>query len=178
MSSELTVELLRSKIINLIKGQIEDPTSPLYIQFQSLISEIAQEAIDIDNDENDINWDETDELFGEFTTETNEELTTFALRRGPEHPTVLVKGFDNLLHTGEEFIIFESITSDLNQVSVCNLPFEQELLFTSDELIKIYSPKFNWTYKLQNGTSGAIKSNTLTYLKSEDLHNAEIKIII
>ena len=47
-----------------------------------------------------------------------------------------------------------------------------------DELIKIYSPKFNWTYKLQNGTSGAIKSNTLTYLKSEDLHNAEIKIII
>lgn len=178
MSSELTVQLLRSNIIKLIKREIEDPTSPLYIQFQTLISEIAQDAIDMDNVENDINWDETSELFGEFTTETNEEPTTFGLRRGPEHPTVSVKCFDKLLHTGEEFIIFESITSDEQSVCVVNLPFEQELPFTSDELIKIYSSKFNWTYKLQNGTAAAVKPNTLIYIKSEDLHNAEIKIII
>lgn len=178
MSSELTVDLLRSKIINLIKEQLETPTSPIYIQFQSLISEIAQEAIDLDNVENDINWDETDELFGEFTTETNDEPTTFALRRPPEHPTILVKSFDNLLHTGEEFIIFESITSDVEPICVVNLPFQYELPFTSDELMKIYSPTFNWTYKLQNGTTAAVKPNTIIYIKSEDLHNAEIKIII
>jgi hypothetical protein len=181
MNTELTVDYLRGRIVNLITSELEREQSPLHIQFQNLISEIAQDAITMDNEENDINWDETDELFGEFVPETQEEsgsATTFGLRGGVRFPTVSIKGIDKLLHTGEEFITFEPTNTELGPNTVVNLPFEYELQYPSNELIKVFSTKFDWIYKLQNGTTAAVKPNNAQYIVAGDLHKCEIKILL
>ena len=72
--SELTVELLREKIINLVEQTLEDPNSDLSISLTNRIKNIVDREIETDN-EGDIRWDETDELFGEFAYYITEQPT-------------------------------------------------------------------------------------------------------
>ena len=77
MSNNLSVEALRTKIINLITNTLSKNDSPLTKTLNAKINDITKKAIDADN-ENDINWDETGQLFGDYTgnNSNNIEQTT------------------------------------------------------------------------------------------------------
>lgn len=62
----LSVENLRTSIINLIKDTLSNEDSELTKTLNAKITYLTSYAITIDN-EKDINWDETGELFGDYT---------------------------------------------------------------------------------------------------------------
>ena len=65
MATKLTVNILRKSILDLITSSLENPESELRKSLTTIINNLTKQAIDVDN-ENDINWDEVDELFGEY----------------------------------------------------------------------------------------------------------------
>lgn len=69
--TQLTVNDLRTSILNLVKNSIENPDSEISKSITSMIDTLTKEAIDEDN-VNDINWDETDELWGEYVSPTSD----------------------------------------------------------------------------------------------------------
>ena len=75
MSNDLNVEALRTKIINLIKNTLSDENSELTRTLTAKINALTKTAIDTDN-ENDINWDETGQLFGDYTGTESTETTS------------------------------------------------------------------------------------------------------
>ena len=75
MSNELSAAALRTKIINLITNTLSDETSDLTKTLNTKINALTKTAIDADN-ENDINWDETGQLFGDYTGTASTETTS------------------------------------------------------------------------------------------------------
>lgn len=63
----LSVDTLRDSIIKLITRTLSDENSYLTKTLNEKITYLTSYAIKIDNDENDINWGETGELFGDYT---------------------------------------------------------------------------------------------------------------
>lgn len=74
MATELTVNGLRKSILNLIKSSLADPENEVYKSLTTMVNDLARQAIADDN-ENDINWDETDELFGEYNPDEEPSTT-------------------------------------------------------------------------------------------------------
>lgn len=109
----LTVEDLRKNIIDLLSEAINDKNSEIY----TIISQIANSKINTlieEDNENDINWDEIDELFDEYnyiggvTFDNNNyyvSVDTATLNEGEEYTLKYVDADNNELSS------FEKITS-------------------------------------------------------------------
>lgn len=106
MSEALTVETLRANIIRLIEDEIRNSNSDLAKSIIAKIKTVATSAIEEDN-VNDINWDETDELFGVYTGTTVEPYVD------PNSAKITVRTQEGTLSgTGIDYIVIEQYISD------------------------------------------------------------------
>lgn len=91
----ITAEILKNRIVALVNEVINDENSELYKKFAQMANTTINSLIEEDN-ENDINWDETEELFG--TYDTNGYITL-------DENVMYVAIDDRVLNPGEEYTL-------------------------------------------------------------------------
>ena len=91
----ITVEELRDKIITLVNNEIINEKSDLYQKIASMANPIINSLIGEDN-ENDINWDELNELFEIYNDDGYVKL---------DKNNLYVNIDEKILNTGEEYTL-------------------------------------------------------------------------
>jgi hypothetical protein len=64
----ITKDTLQEKIINLVDTELKNPDSEISQMVDKIIVDIVNDLINVDNDENDINWNELGSLFGIYNS--------------------------------------------------------------------------------------------------------------
>lgn len=177
--STLTVESLRQRIVDLFYNELQNENSALTKTIINRINKITNDAIAEDN-ENDINWDETDELFGVWAPNT----TPIPSTTGPIMPTTMppmyISAFDGSVVSGQDFIVFEGKGNDqapADKMVIRNLPSNSVSLTFDNPKILVYSDNFDWKYTLYNGTSSVVNKGVKIEFSSGELYNVTIKIL-
>lgn len=154
MSNDLSVEALRTKIINLITNTLSDETSDLTKTLTTKINALTKTAIDADN-ENDINWDETDQLFGDYTGAAPSEpaptvtpSSTVTPTPQTSVPTVSVRAKNGDSFAPENTILVMSGRGGgtNESISVTHLPYTCTLAHDVQQ-VSIISDNYNWTIR-------------------------------
>ena len=91
----ITVEDLQTRIIGLVNKEINNEESDLYKKIVEIANPIINSLIEEDN-ENDINWDELDELFDIYNDNGYVKLEENNLYANIE---------EKILNTGEEYTL-------------------------------------------------------------------------
>lgn len=91
----ITTEILKNRIIALVNEVINDENSELYNKIAVMANTTINSLLEEDN-ENDINWDETEELFG--TYDTNGYITL-------DENTLYANIDEKILNPGEEYTL-------------------------------------------------------------------------
>ena len=91
----ITVEGLRNKIITLVNNEINNEKSELYKKIAAIANPIINSLIEKDN-ENDINWDELNELFDIYNDNGFVKL---------EENNLYANIDEKILNTGEEYTL-------------------------------------------------------------------------
>lgn len=91
----ITVEDLRTRIIRLVNNEINNEESELYQKIVEIATPIINSLIEKDN-ENDINWDELNELFDIYNDNGYVKL---------EENNLYVNIDEKILNTGEEYTL-------------------------------------------------------------------------
>lgn len=182
MSEVLNVETLRNKILRLIADAISDSNSDLAKTLNTKINALAKAAIDSDN-ENDINWDETDELFGDYTDNNSNPTPTPTSTPSstPEMyttmpPLNIVAENGDSFSNGDTILIVEGNGGLVHdRIEVKRLPYYGSLTFDAPQVV-LYSPKYNWTIQHSNGSVATYTPGTQCIIGSGYLYNARITI--
>ena len=91
----ITVEDLQTRIIGLVNKEINNEESDLYKKIVEIANPIINSLIEEDN-ENDINWDELDELFDIYNDNGYVKL---------EENNLYANIDEKILNTGEEYTL-------------------------------------------------------------------------
>ena len=91
----ITVEDLRNKIITLVNNEINNEKSELYKKIAAMANPIINSLIEEDN-ENDINWNELNELFEIYNDDGYVKL---------DENNLYVNIDEKILNTGEEYTL-------------------------------------------------------------------------
>jgi hypothetical protein len=187
MSEVLNVETLRNKIIRLITDAISDTSSDLSKTLNTKINALAKAAIDTDN-ENDINWDETDELFGDYNGSNNSNPTPTPTSTPSSTPSSTPEMYTTMppLHivaanggsfsNGDTLLIVEGNGGTVyDRIEVKRLPYDGSLTFDAPQVV-LYSPKYNWTIQHSNGSVATYTPGAQCIIGSGYLYNARITI--
>ena len=183
MSNDLSVEALRLKIINLITNTLSKNDSVLTQTLNAKINDITKKAIDADN-ENDINWDETDQLFGDYTgaaptgpapastdpsTDTSPQVSIPPVQVSAKNGDTFAPGNTILVMRGQG-----GSTNDT--ISVTHLPDTCRLTHDVPKVV-IVSDNYNWTIQYNDGTSvDYIPGQECVINGISSLYNARITI--
>ena len=159
MSNDLSVEALRTKIINLITNTLSKNDSVLTQTLNAKINDITKKAIDADN-ENDINWDETDQLFGDYTGAAPTGPAPASTEPSPDAspqlsiPPVLVSAKNgDTFAPGNTILIISGRGGITNEsIQVTHLPDTCRLTHDVPQ-VSIISYDYNWTIHYSDGTS-------------------------
>ena len=146
MSNDLSVEALRLKIINLITNTLSKNDSVLTQTLNAKINDITKKAIDADN-ENDINWGETDQLFGDYTDIPSTEPAPTSTPTSPVSiPPVYVSAKNgNTFDPGHTILTISGRGGSVNErISVTRLPYTCTLGHDVPQVV-IVSHNYNWT---------------------------------
>lgn len=182
MSEVLNVETLRNKILRLIADAISDSNSDLAKTLNTKINALAKAAIDSDN-ENDINWDETDELFGDYTDNNSNPTPTPTSTPSstPEMyttmpPLNIVAENGGSFSNGNTILIVEGNGGKVpDRIEVKRLPYNGSLTFDAPQVV-LHSPKYNWTIRYGNGSVATYTPGVECIIGSGYLYNARITI--
>jgi hypothetical protein len=190
MSEVLNVETLRNKILRLIAEAISDSNSDLAKTLNTKINALAKAAIDSDN-ENDINWDETDELFGDYNgnnsnpTPTPTSTPTSTPSSTPSStpqmyttmPPLTVKAHNGgSFNPGHVILTIEGNGGTVtDKIEVKRLPYNGSLTFDAPQIV-ISSPRYTWSIKYGNGSSATYHAGMECIMGSGYLYNAIITV--
>lgn len=184
MSNELSAAALRTKIINLITNTLSDETSDLTKTLTAKINALTKTAIDADN-ENDINWDETDQLFGDYTgttptvpTPTVTPSSTVTPTPQTSVPTVKVSAKnDREFAPGNTILIMSGRGDSTDEsISVMRLPYTCALAHDVQQVV-IVSNNYNWSIRYNDGRSkNYTPGNECIINNISSLYNATITI--
>lgn len=193
--SELTVEVLRQRILNLIATAIETDKSPLKETLEAKIRSYAQTLIDKDN-ENDINWDETDELFGDYdpnnvaeiteyvpdNQNTNTEIAMASLVNGTINIRIVASD-NNSYSSTEEFIILEKCNDKfehdelVESIKIKSLPYTTEINMDDADCLHIYSLYYDCN--IENKThNNILNKKNVARIKKDEISDTDIIVYI
>lgn len=186
MSEVLNVETLRNKILRLITEAISDSNSDLAKTLNTKINALAKAAIDSDN-ENDINWDETDELFGDYNgnnsnptptpTSTPSSTPSSTPQMYTTMPPLTVKAHNGgSFNPGHVILTIEGNGGTVtDKIEVKRLPYNGSLTFDAPQIV-ISSPRYTWSIKYGNGSSATYHAGMECIMSSGYLYNAIITV--
>lgn len=186
MSEVLNVETLRNKILRLIAEAISDSNSDLAKTLNTKINALAKAAIDSDN-ENDINWDETDELFGDYNgnnsnpsptpTSTPSSTPTSTPQMYTTMPPLTVNAHNGgSFNPGHVILTIEGNGGTVtDKIEVKRLPYNGSLTFDAPQIV-ISSPRYTWSIKYGNGSSATYHAGMECIMGSGYLYNAIITV--
>jgi hypothetical protein len=186
MSEVLNVETLRNKILRLIAEAISDSNSDLAKTLNTKINALAKAAIDSDN-ENDINWDETDELFGDYNgnnsnptptpTSTPSSTPSSTPQMYTTMPPLTVKAHNGgSFNPGHVILTIEGNGGTVtDKIEVKRLPYNGSLTFDAPQIV-ISSPRYTWSIKYGNGSSATYHAGMECIMGSGYLYNAIITV--
>ncbi len=177
MSEALTVEKLRENIIRLIEDEIRNSNSDLAKSIIAKIKTVATSAIEEDN-VNDINWDETDELFGVYTGTDEPEVE-------PNSAKITVVSQEGTLSgTGIDYIVIEQYISDdmdpiikvFDSITTTGLEYR---INASDGYtkIKITTNKCQAHLSYTSGNMTISANSTTDFIKISDLGKCVLTVI-
>lgn len=191
--SELTVEVLRQRILNLIATEIGNDKSPLKETLEAKIRTFAQTLIDKDND-NDINWDETDELFGEYDPNNVAEITEYV----PDNQNteiamtslvdvtvnIRIAASDNISYSSsEEFIILEKCNDKfehdelVESIKIKSLPYTKKINMNDADCLHIYSLYYDCN--IENETyNNILNKKNVARIKKDEISDTDIIVYI
>ena len=178
MSNDLSVETLRSKIINLIIRTLSDKDSELTQTLNAKINDITKKAIDADN-ENDINWDETGELFGDYTSNnsnTIEQTSSTSQMPTTMPPLKINASTGNSFEPGNVILTIEGKGGTVpDKIDVKHLPYNGSLTFDAPEII-ISSQNYTWSIKYNNNSTETFAPGINCIIESWKSYNATITV--
>ena len=183
--SELTVEGLRQRILNLIATEIANDKSPLRETLEAKITSVAQRCIDADN-ENDINWDETNDLFGEYDPTNVAEITEYVPNTQNTNPDIamaslvdvtinirIVASDGKSYSSSEEFIILEKCNDKfehdelVDSIKIKSLPYTKKIDMNDADCLHIYSLYYDCNIESETYNNILNKKNVARIKKTE-----------
>lgn len=189
MATELTVNGLRKSILNLFKTSLSDPESEVYKSLTTMVNDLARQAIDKDN-ENDINWDETDELFGEYNPDEVEPSSTPSSTPSSEIiaptsvPQFVITTQDGAslgeLYGSQSFLIIKDYTGKVVR-DITYIPNGSVIVTISHDspTFTMYSPSIDWQYSTYGSdiTWPTVEQNDEVTFNCNELYLLKIRLL-
>lgn len=193
--SELTVEGLQQSILGLIAREIEKENSPLKATLEAKITSIAETLIKADN-ENDINWYETDELFGEYdpnnvaeiteyvpnTQNTNSDIATTSLVDVTVNIRIVASD-NNSYSSSEDFIILEKCNDKfehdelVDSIKIKSLPYTKKIDMNDADCLHIYSLYYDCNIESETYNNILNKKN-VARIKKDEITDIDVIVYI
>lgn len=193
--SELTVEGLQQSILGLIARELEKDKSPLKDTLEAKITSIAETLIEADN-KDDINWDETDELFGEYdpnnvaeiteyvpnTQNTNSDIATTSLVDVTVNIRIVASD-NNSYSSSEDFIILEKCNDKfehdelVDSIKIKSLPYTKKIDMNDADCLHIYSLYYDCNIESETYNNILNKKN-VARIKKDEITDIDIIVYI